>query len=138
MRARRSTGIFAGVVWKSAAIAAFMNRGTTGNRCITAVIAGGLAAIALTYGLWAAEVVIAAVHGADVWNIEIAGPRADHPLASRLGMALGMAGIPYLLTALIALVVWLVTKKRNAALWTWTATLLISILVLSFGMAGIP
>ncbi len=79
---------------------------------------------------WAAALLIATLLVADYWSGRLHGPSAG---LERLGIALGIAALPYAGTAVIAAIVWVATKKQSVALWTWSCLLLIAMAVLSVG-----
>jgi hypothetical protein len=49
------------------------------------------------------------------------------------GVALGMSAPIYIGTGVIALIVFAVTKRRSAAMWTWTAIIALTLMCLSIG-----
>ena len=55
--------------------------------------------------------------------------------AERLGVIVGMIGVPYLATGLIANGVWLIWRRPNGAMWTWTVLFLAILLLMSVGGA---
>lgn len=86
--------------------------------------------------IWATALLVGVLLWAHLWQVAVNGPRArDLPFTVQFGTTLGMAAVPYLTTAILALVMWFFSKKPNAAMWTWTVALLIAMIALSIGGA---
>ena len=82
--------------------------------------------------LWGVLLLAGALWWADVWAHLIDNNR-DRDWATRLGVALGLGGPCYVGAGIVAAVVWVITKKSTAAMWTWTVVLLSLMVMLSIG-----